>query len=99
MKRVGVREFRDHATRYLAGDEVIAVERHGRPVGFYIPAGSARRGKDDGAMARLEETVRRVLEKTGMSEEELSRLFDVNQPLPDQFSHSEQVADAHVAGR
>ena len=30
MKNVGVREFRDHATKYLAGPETVAVNRHGR---------------------------------------------------------------------
>lgn len=44
MKRVGIREFRDHATRYLAGDEVLAIERHGQPVGFYIPTTIQRAG-------------------------------------------------------
>ncbi len=34
---VGVREFRDHATKYLAGPETVAVNRHGRVIGFYIP--------------------------------------------------------------
>ena len=40
MRHVGVREFRDHATWYLAGDEVLVVERNGRPIGVYIPAGA-----------------------------------------------------------
>jgi hypothetical protein len=35
---VGVREFRNQATQYLAGDEVLAIERHGQPIGFYISA-------------------------------------------------------------
>ena len=43
MKRVGVREFRDHATHYLSGDEVLVIERHGAPIGFYIPTGAGRR--------------------------------------------------------
>ncbi len=42
MKQVGIREFRDHATKYLAGDEVLAIERHGQPIGFYIPTGESR---------------------------------------------------------
>ena len=37
MKRVGIREFRDRASQYLASNEVLTVERHGRPIGFYIP--------------------------------------------------------------
>jgi antitoxin (DNA-binding transcriptional repressor) of toxin-antitoxin stability system len=52
MKRVGVREFRDHATRYLSQGEVLAVERHGRPIGCFIPA-----------RASAEEDVRQALER------------------------------------
>lgn len=43
MKRVGARQFRDHATRYLGGDDVLAVERHGQPSGFYILTGTSGR--------------------------------------------------------
>jgi hypothetical protein len=101
MKRVGVREFRDHATRYLAGDDVLAIERHGEPIGFYVPA---RTGRDESfarALARLEETVRRVTAETSLSEEELSRLFDVKQPLPAAPERRGRgaAADSHAAGR
>ena len=84
MKRVGVREFRDHATRYLAGDEVLAIERHGQPIGFYIPTGASRQESFAQALERLERTVQRVVAETGLTEEELSRLFDLNQPVPNQ---------------
>ena len=83
MKRVGVREFRDRATHYLAGDEVLAIERHGQPIGFYIPTGASRKESFAQALERLERTVQRVVAETGMTEEELSRLFDLNQPVPD----------------
>jgi hypothetical protein len=82
MKRVGVREFRDHATQYLAGDEVLAIERHGSPIGFYIPARAGRRERGAEALERLERSVERVLAQTGLSEEELSRLFDLSEPVP-----------------
>jgi hypothetical protein len=36
-KQVGIREFRDRATTYLSGSEPIAVSKHGRAIGFYIP--------------------------------------------------------------
>ena len=84
MKRVGVREFRDHATQYLSGDEVLVIERHGQPLGFYLPTGKSRRESFEEALARLERTVQQVLAETGMREEELSRLFDLNEALPDE---------------
>lgn len=81
MKRVGVREFRDHATQYLAGDEVLAVERHGHPIGFYIPTSSSRQEIFAEALDKLERTVQRVVAETGLSEGELSRLYDLNEPF------------------
>ena len=35
--RGGIREFRDHATQYLARDEILAIERHGGLIGSYVP--------------------------------------------------------------
>jgi antitoxin (DNA-binding transcriptional repressor) of toxin-antitoxin stability system len=96
MKRVGVREFRDHATQYLASDEVLAIERHGQPIGFYIPTGKSRQASFQEALARLEQTVRQVLAETGMNEDELARLFDLNEPLPE---GPELPADARAPGR
>jgi hypothetical protein len=83
MKHVGVREFRDHATRYLSGDEILAVERHGQPLGFYIPAGASRYENFEEALTRLERTVRRVLTDTGISEEELVHLLSPNESVPE----------------
>lgn len=103
MKHVGVREFRDHATQYLAGDEALAVERHGEPIGFYIPTKGNRRESFEQALEQLEQTVQRMVAETGLSEEELSRLFDVKQPLPDRSSRdtrdtSEILAESHAFG-
>ncbi len=94
MKRVGVREFRDHATKYLAGDETIVVERHGKPIGMYTPVGPSGLqlhpdfGNREAALeaaARLEKTVQKILDETGMTEDEFADLFDLNKPLPDKL--------------
>lgn len=76
LKNVGVREFRDHATRYLSGSDPIAVSKHGRVVGFYVPL---QRDEDEvkGAVAKLGETVGHVLTESGLTEEELADLFDL----------------------
>ena len=89
MKRVGVREFRDHATQYLAGDEVLAVERHGEPIGFYIPARARRPETSTANLERLGRAVERVLSETGLTEEELVRFFDLNQHVPDVGAESD----------
>lgn len=79
LKNVGVREFRDHATSYLSGPDPVAVSKHGRVIGFYIPVD---RDEDEvrSAVARLGETVGRVLDETGLSEDELARLVDLRRP-------------------
>jgi hypothetical protein len=72
MKDVGVREFRDHASRYLSGDEPLAVRRHGRVLGFYVPV----RQKSDTEELRValrdaKEGLVELRRATGLSEEAL----------------------------
>jgi hypothetical protein len=80
MKSVGVREFRDHAAAYLSGADPIAVRKHGRIIGFYLPL---TRDDDEvsDALAKLGSTVERVLAASGMSEDQLADLFDLRKPV------------------
>lgn len=82
MKNVGVREFRDHATAYLSGDEPLAVSKHGHVIGLYFPI---KRDPDrvNRALDKLGETVEAILEETGMTEEELAQHFDMRRPFPE----------------
>jgi hypothetical protein len=75
-KQVGVREFRDHATTYLSGSEPIAVSKHGRVIGFYIPL-DRDENEVQRVVAKLGHTVQQILLETGMSEDELAELFDL----------------------
>jgi len=79
LKSVGVREFRDHATSYLSGSDPVAVSKHGRVIGFYIPLD---RDEDEvrRAVARLGESVEQVLDETGLTEDELAGLVDLRRP-------------------
>ena len=36
--KVGMREFREQLGTYLESDQPVAITKHGRTVGFYIPA-------------------------------------------------------------
>jgi antitoxin (DNA-binding transcriptional repressor) of toxin-antitoxin stability system len=76
LKTVGVREFRNNASAYLSGSEPIAVNRHGKVIGFYIPL---ERDEDEvrRAVAKLGSTVDKVLEESSMTEEELAHLLDM----------------------
>lgn len=76
LRNVGVREFRDHATNYLSGSDPVAVSKHGRVIGFYVPL---ERDENEvrHALAKLSETVEQVLDETGLSEDELAGLVDL----------------------
>ncbi len=72
MRDVGVREFRDRASSYLSGGEPLAVRRHGRLLGFYLPV---KRKCDDeelrAAVEDLRESLAEIQRATGLSEDEL----------------------------
>jgi hypothetical protein len=38
MKNIEVNDFQDNVIDYLAGDEVLTIERDGKPIGYYLPA-------------------------------------------------------------
>ncbi|MBR8835355.1 MAG: hypothetical protein DSM106950_15340 [Stigonema ocellatum SAG 48.90 = DSM 106950] len=78
MKSIGIREFRDKATHYLASSEIVAVKRHGKLVGFYIPVKESDEEEVQQAIKRLSETVEAALAESGLSEEELSRALDLS---------------------
>ena len=80
MKHVGIREFRDRASHYLASDEVLAVERHGRPIGFYIPVAPGAAEDVRAALERLNRAVEHALETSTLDEETLSATLDLRRP-------------------
>jgi DNA-directed RNA polymerase specialized sigma24 family protein len=75
---MGIREFRDKATHYLASREVVEVKRHGKLVGFYIPVKESDEEEVQRAIKRLSETVEAALAESGLSEEELARALDLS---------------------
>ncbi len=81
MIRAGIREFRDHATHYLGGNDVIAIERHGTVVGYYIPVRKRDEEKLQRDLAQLREAIEQAKAETGLSEDQLADLFDLSKPL------------------
>lgn len=71
MKKVGVREFRDQATSMLGAGETLVIERHGEPIGFFVPIAAKDRRVGRAALGRLGDVVDRVLRAAGIDEEEL----------------------------
>ena len=70
MKRVGVREFKEHASALLHGEETFVVERHGTPIGYYVPIQHRNQAKKQEALDRLGESMNKFLAATGMTEDE-----------------------------
>lgn len=80
MKSIGIREFRDKASRYLASKEILAVKRHGKVVGFYIPVKESDEEEVQRAIDRLNMTVEAAKAESGFLEEELSQALDLSRP-------------------
>ena len=79
MKSVGIREFRDKASQYLASREAVAVKRHGKLVGFYIPVEQSEEIEIEQALQRLNQTVERAIAESGMDEATLASALDLSQ--------------------
>ncbi len=73
MRTIGVREFRDQATSLLASDETLVIERHGEPIGFYVPIAAKDRAAGRAALGRLGALVDEVLADTDIDEDDLVR--------------------------
>jgi antitoxin (DNA-binding transcriptional repressor) of toxin-antitoxin stability system len=75
--RVGIREFRSKLAQYLLeADTPIAITRHGDTVGFFIPARPKRTDADKVALKEAAERFDRLLEESGVTEEELVADFE-----------------------
>lgn len=73
MRSVGVREFRDQATSIMAAGETLVIERHGEPIGFFVPITAKDREAGRAVLGRLGQVVADVMHATGVDEDELVR--------------------------
>lgn len=81
MKSIGIREFRDKASHYLSSKEAIAVKRHGKLVGFYIPVALVSEEIEiQQALQKLNQTVEKAISESGMDESALARALDLSEP-------------------
>lgn len=71
MRSVGVREFRDQATRMMGSGETLVIERHGKPIGFFVPISAKDRRAGRQALGQLGDAAGQILELAGLDEEEL----------------------------
>ena len=78
MRSAGVHEVEvrdDDAAALVAADKAFRVERHGEPVGFYVPLAARDREAGKEALDELGEVIEDILASTGMSEEEFVAEF------------------------
>ncbi|MDE0169527.1 MAG: hypothetical protein OXS29_08420 [bacterium] len=75
MRTVGIRQFRDQATTLMKLGETIRIERNGKPIGFFVPVPTPKHNRREiiESYDRVGEAVGRVLQATGLNEEELVR--------------------------
>ena len=78
MKSIGVRQFRDQASHFIASKEIIAIKKHQKIVGFYIPISQSSEDEIQQAFQRLSATVNSALAESGLSEDQLSEAFDLS---------------------
>lgn len=71
MRSVGVREFRDQATQLMNAGETLVIERHGEPIGFFVPIAAKDRRAGREALGRLGQAVDELLAATGLTEDQL----------------------------
>ena len=71
MRAVGIREFRDRATQMMSAGETLVIERHGEPIGFFVPISAKDRRAGSEALGRLGEAVDDLLATAGIDEGQL----------------------------
>ncbi|MBI5419426.1 MAG: hypothetical protein HZA60_05000 [Deltaproteobacteria bacterium] len=78
MKTATVREFRDRATRFLKDEEPIIVTRHGKIVGFFLPAtgGALPLEIKKDLLYTLTNEIRSTMKERGATEEALLADFE-----------------------
>jgi hypothetical protein len=56
----------------LASGETLVIERHGEPIGFFVPIVAKDRQVGQAVLGRLATAVASVIDATGLDEEELA---------------------------
>jgi antitoxin (DNA-binding transcriptional repressor) of toxin-antitoxin stability system len=73
MRHVGIREFKNQATSMMSSGETLVIERHGKPIGFFVPVAATDRRAGREALGRLGRVVEDLIAETGVDEEDLAR--------------------------
>ncbi len=72
LRAIGIREFRQDIAQYIDNAEPVALTRHGRTVGYFIPANDPEQTKADlEIFLKSAKKVQAIVNKLGTTEEEL----------------------------
>lgn len=75
MRNVGIKELKDQASTIVNAGETVIIEKYGRPVGLYVPLGTAPRS-DKMQAYQLAENVGRIMAEiaaqNGLTPDELA---------------------------
>jgi hypothetical protein len=97
MNHVRIEDFLQQPDLYLNVRHMVAIDKDDQTVGYFVPAPSAHNEDSPHALADLDETIQRILARTGITEDQLADLLDPSKPLP-----SDIIAEASApsaAGR
>jgi antitoxin (DNA-binding transcriptional repressor) of toxin-antitoxin stability system len=70
-EKIGMREFRENLAGHLEAGKPLAITRHGKTLGFYIPARTKSRKTEVDAMRAAAKELDAMIEAWGASEDEL----------------------------
>jgi antitoxin (DNA-binding transcriptional repressor) of toxin-antitoxin stability system len=73
--KVGVREFREKLSGYLESGAPVAIMRHGKTLGFYVPTPRKPDEENLEALRRAGEQLDALIASSGASEDELVSEF------------------------
>jgi antitoxin (DNA-binding transcriptional repressor) of toxin-antitoxin stability system len=72
LRSVGIREFREDLAQYVTKSEPVALTRHGRTVGYFIPATDPEQTKADlEVFLKSAKKVQGLLGELGVTEEDV----------------------------
>lgn len=75
LVHVGIREFREDIAQYLDSPTPVAITRHGRTVGYYVPAYGKVGDEEVRALKRAVEHLAALLAERGIGEDEVVSAF------------------------
>jgi hypothetical protein len=82
LRQIGVREFRNRASHLMASGDILAIERHGHTIGYFVPVKQVASEQARLAQARFEQAITEAKAAGLFDEEMLSQASVPAEPLP-----------------